>query len=380
MHVVQHIAHRVALDDLVDPPLAAGVVLHVRHMRVAEQVVQVAQRLLIGTHQEGAHVVALALGEVVQLHELLHVAVIHEAVDAAVRVAGDVGDGGLARGLLAQTVDGHDGEQLVNGPDVGQALEDAQVAEVGVAEQALQVVQLLRHLVHLAALVADAGAGGPEQVVAQRAVLQAEVAQAEQAPRLVAGLAGVVVLLDQATLGDALEGVEQLHQRTRQFFLAGLQRRQLRGHRAAIGAVGADGVEDEHALLRHHGATALGHDGRVRHAFLVAHAHGAIHHRGGVFGKRVVGAELEAGLTAVVVDAQATAHVQVLHAGAELDQLHVDARQLVHALVHLTHVVDLAAHVAMQQLQAVFHAAGAQVFEHLQHFAVAEAELGLGAA
>jgi hypothetical protein len=58
---------------------------------VAEQVVQVAEDLLVGADQEHAEVVVLAVVLGVQLEHVLDVAQVDERVDLAVGVAGDVG-------------------------------------------------------------------------------------------------------------------------------------------------------------------------------------------------------------------------------------------------------------------------------------------------
>ncbi len=65
LHVVEHLAHRVALDDRLEHDVAAGVQAHVYGMGVAKQVVQVAQDLLIGAHQKHPEVIRLS-GERVQ--------------------------------------------------------------------------------------------------------------------------------------------------------------------------------------------------------------------------------------------------------------------------------------------------------------------------
>ena len=63
---------------------------------VAEQVVQVAEDLLVGADQEHAEVVRLAV-ERVQRQRLLDVAAVDELVDLAVGVAGDVAEHRVAR-------------------------------------------------------------------------------------------------------------------------------------------------------------------------------------------------------------------------------------------------------------------------------------------
>ena len=52
----------------------------------------------------------------------------------AVAVAGDVLDGAGAVGTLVETAQRYDGEHLVDGPAIGQRLEQGEVAEVFVGE------------------------------------------------------------------------------------------------------------------------------------------------------------------------------------------------------------------------------------------------------
>ena len=79
---------------------------------------------------------------------------------------------------------------------------------------------------------------------------------------------------------------------------------------------GAERVEDEHAVVRGDGAAGFADDHRVRDLARVAHVGDAIHHVVGVFVERVVHRRGEVGAAAVVVDAEAAAHVDVLQARA----------------------------------------------------------------
>ena len=63
----------------------------VHRVRVAEEVVQVAEDLLVGADQEHPQVVGLAVDRV-QRQRPLHVAAVDERIDLAVRVAGDVAE------------------------------------------------------------------------------------------------------------------------------------------------------------------------------------------------------------------------------------------------------------------------------------------------
>ena len=70
-------------------------------VRVAEEVVQVAEDFLVGADQEHAEVVGLAV-EGVQRQRLLDVAAIDELIDLAVGVAGDVAEHGVLRRPLVR--------------------------------------------------------------------------------------------------------------------------------------------------------------------------------------------------------------------------------------------------------------------------------------
>jgi hypothetical protein len=115
-------------------------------------------------------------------------------------------------------------------------------------------------------------------------------------------------------------------------------------------------------MVRRDGASALGDDG-VRHADLVAHVLHVIDDVVGVFLQGIVDAGFEIGLRAVVVDAQAAAHVQILQAGAGARQVDVHADGFVHRGLDLPDIGDLAAQVEVQQVQAIGHAGVAQFLQ-----------------
>ena len=66
-------------------------------VRVAEEVVQVAQDLLVGADEKHAQVVGIAV-DGVQRQRPLDVAAVDERIDLAVRVAGDVAEHGVVAG------------------------------------------------------------------------------------------------------------------------------------------------------------------------------------------------------------------------------------------------------------------------------------------
>jgi hypothetical protein len=110
LHVLQHFFDGVALDDFVDFPLAVLVDGNVHRVRVAQQVVQVAQNLLVRAEQKNAQVVrfttfslARQVTQRVQLERLLLGALVDEVVDLAVAVARDVGENAAARGQMGKS-------------------------------------------------------------------------------------------------------------------------------------------------------------------------------------------------------------------------------------------------------------------------------------
>src|SRR6185369_13128533 len=82
------------------------------------------------------------------------------------------------------------------------------------------------------------------------------------------------------------------------------------------------------------------------------------------------------GAAAVVVDAEAAADVNVLHAGAHQLELGIDVRQLVDGVLDAADVLQLAAGKAMDQLEAVEHLVLAQRVDQLEDLTDEQPELG----
>ena len=90
---------------------------------------------------------------------------------------------------------------------------------------------------------------------------------------------------------------------------------------------------------------------------------------------RVVHRRREVRLRAVVVDAQAAAHVEVLERRAQLAHLDVEAPRLAQRVLDRADRRDLAAEVEVQELEAVQQVVGAQEVDRLDHLARRQAEL-----
>ena len=115
----------------------------------------------------------------------------------------------------------------------------------------------------------------------------------------------------------------------------------------------------------------------MRNVARIAHAGNAVHHVAGVLVERVVHGRGEIGAAAVVVDAQAPTHVDVLQPRAHEFQLRVHVRELVDCILDAADVLQLAARVAMHELQAIEHVALLEHVEQLEDLGDEESELRL---
>ena len=116
------------------------------------------------------------------------------------------------------------------------------------------------------------------------------------------------------------------------------------GYRAA-----AQHIEHQNRKVASDGAAAFAHQGW--HGDAVGFT--TFPHRGhdvvGVVLEGIVGGGCRGGAAAVVVDAQAAAHIQVAHGGAELGQLDIDLPRFLQGVLEHRDVVDLTAHVEVEQ-------------------------------
>jgi hypothetical protein len=161
-------------------------------VRLSEEVVEVAEDVLVGPDEAEREVVGLRALEGVEREELLDVAQVDELLDLAVRVAGDVGERRDLARLLAQPVDREDREELVDRPRIGDRLEDREIDDVLVGELALEVLELLRDLLQALEVATNPVAGVPEEDLPLRAVLQRDVAEVEEGEELLLVLERVV--------------------------------------------------------------------------------------------------------------------------------------------------------------------------------------------
>ena len=110
-------------------------------------------------------------------------------------------------------MDGHDGKQLLHRPTVRHALKQREVAEVGIGEQAVQAFQLLGKIIQFLGQLLDAAADLPVNALRPAALLQRQIAQAEQVQRGIERLLRVVKAFEQVLAGQPAQRLLQIDQR-----------------------------------------------------------------------------------------------------------------------------------------------------------------------
>ncbi|MNQ67247.1 hypothetical protein D3C85_817630 [compost metagenome] len=375
MHVAQHVLDGVVGLDAGVEHAAVAALVDVHRIGVAEQVVHVAEDLLVGADQEHAEQVVLALAQRMHRQAGLDALLVDVVLDLAVGVAGQVLQHRASLRLLIEAMDRQDRQNLVDRPGVRQALEHREVADVLVGQLVVELVEhrAVRALARLQ-LVVQAPADGEVALLGQRLLRQRQLAGGILRSRLADEVGGAPV-----GLGDHLRiaRAEQVDQRLQRLRL--LQRRIERRH-AVVVALDVGDLHHQHGVVGGHRPAALGEDVRVRQLLAVAELLEHVDHGGGVVVHVVVDRAGVARVGAVVVDAQAAADVDVVDRQAEGAQLAVVADRLAKALAVVGDVGDLRAHVEVQQADALVEAGGAEALDHRQQLGGGQAELGLLAA
>ena len=341
---------------------------------VAEEIVQVAEDLLVRPGEEDPEHVRLGVREGVQREARLP---IHELVDLAVGVAGDVLQRAAARRLLAEAVDRHDREELVDGPRVGQRLEEREVAEVPVGERRREVAQEVGILV----LVALAEAGefvGRAEVVLLRLGALAQREHPAGEVRLRALLVVLDVVMDLAHATRAAEPLRAdglvLFEHLVEDVVVLLGRGRDLGHHLRLDV---DDVEEQQRVVGGERAPRLADQVRHREVGLAAGFGHRVDDVAGVLLERVVRARLRRGVGPVVVDPEAATHVHVRDVEPELPQLGVVARDLLERRLDVADVGDLRPEVKVDQLDDVERIFRLELVEHPHEPRGREPELGL---
>ena len=335
---------------------------------VTEQVVQVAEDLLVRADEKHAEEVVRSV-ELVQRQRPLDVSTVDELIDATVGITGDVLQNDAVRGPLVHPVKRDDGKKLLDGPTVGKALEQGEVAEVVVREGVAEPRQFLGDVVELFDVPGNLSGGHPVEVFCGGALLERHVPEAEQAQRLVERLLGVMQALDQIPAVDSVERSLKVQQRLGVVIpdAETLPDQARRGD--------ADHVEREDAVVGRDRPAALGEHHRVRDFGFIADRSDVVDDVVGVFLERVVHARAEVGLGTIVVDAQPSADIDGAELRSELHELSIDARAFGNSRLDVADVRDLAPHVKVEQGQTLGHVSRLQLLEQADDFRGRQAKL-----
>ena len=105
---------------------------------------------------------------------------------------------------------GQDRKELIDGPGVGQALEDRSVQEVGGSEISFQAGQGLGEDFHVARGALHTLAGLGEELLRAALVRQRQVPGIEELQGALAEFLSIVVVLDGVVFGDPIGKVDEL--------------------------------------------------------------------------------------------------------------------------------------------------------------------------
>ena len=105
---------------------------------------QVSQGFLIGAYQEYAQVILTLLIQRMQRQSAVDITFVAKMIDLAVAITGNVREHCLPSRFFTESVNGHNRKNLIDCPDVGQGLKEAEVAVINVSKQYRQIVEFGR--------------------------------------------------------------------------------------------------------------------------------------------------------------------------------------------------------------------------------------------
>ncbi len=302
-------------------------------------------------------------------------AVGHEVGYLAVAVACDVLQCGVARGAFVEPLYGHDGENLVDCPCVGERLEEREIAEILVGKCLVEVLELfgrvlkrLGHAVHLAAYA-------PVHALYLGPRAQVNDAVREKVERFLAYLFGVVPVFEHGAGVEVVpDFVEVFHELVvgfgRNEFLAHLGQRRCFEH-----------VDDEHGVVRAERASAFGDDVGVGYAVLVGGIDECVDAVVHILLYGVVHRALARRRPcAVVVHSQSSSAVNEVDVVAHPVQLYVEVGGLAQGGLYAAYLGYLRTYVEMYEPHAVVQSFLVEYFERVEQFRRCKAELACVAA
>ena len=265
---------------------------------------------------------------------------------------------GAAAGLFVQAVYRHNRQHLADGPGVGQALKHGKIAEIFIGQFIGERVKhlSLRALAGLQ-LAFQAVAEHGVQLLGQRFFTQRHFALEIEADHFGEVMADAVIgfghhftIIGIVQLGNQLLGGK------RQIFFVG-DFRHLIGQALDIGY-----IHHQHGMMRRHGAAGFRENARMRHIVFIAIFGQHRHNHMRIFADIVINRAFIARVGAVVIHAQAAAHVYIFNRQPQFAQLGKIAHRLFKAQTVIGNIGNLRAHVKMHQLHRVGQACGGELF------------------
>ena len=234
--------------------------------------------------------------------------------------------------------------------------------------------EVFRHLFGISFLQhpVDRAAYRPIQFFRHSFLLYREIAELEQQADLLPFLCCIVKRLQQHPQPQRLAANGFIGDRTEDLrHLCNLRVVDLlRRHRFVVvfAGIGCNHFDDQHGMMGRQRAAAFGHQRWIRHLFGVANFLHRVNHGVHVLLKRVIDAVRRCHFARFVIHAQAAAHVQIFDFQTAFPQRGVYPDDFLDRLLQVLNVEDLAAHMEMQQLEAIGQTGRRHFIDQLDEF------------
>ena len=348
------------------------VVFHadVHGVRIAEEVVHIAQYLLIGTHEEHAQIIRFVFLQRMYGQTVRDVTVGNKVGNFAIRVARNVLYGAIACRALVQALQRDDGEQLVDGPRVGQRLEEREVAEILVGQQFIKALQFIWTMFHLLGQVVHLAAYAPVHTFNLGTCAQVDNAVREEVERLLTYLLSVVPVFQHGALVQVVPNlVKVFHQ-----LVVGVVGFKLFAHFGQRGCF--EHVDNEHRVVCRQRASALSDEVWMRNIVFISGIDEGIDTVVHILLYRIVDRALAVRRAcAVIVDTQSATAVNKVDIVTHLMQLHIELCCLAQGRLYTAYLSDLAAYMEVNEAKRVVQSFGIKNRKSLQQFAGGKSKL-----
>ena len=167
---------------------------------IAEQVVHISQNFLVSPHQEHTDIIRFLCLDGMYRQVVCHITAGHEVGNLPIRVASNILQGSRAVRTFIQTLNRHDGENLVNRPGIRQRLEQREVTEIFVSQQLVQITELIRCMLQTRCNLVNLTCNRPVHTFNLCTCLQIDNTVTEQVQRFFTNLLGIMPCLQHTAL------------------------------------------------------------------------------------------------------------------------------------------------------------------------------------